>query len=167
MPRRSLTISAIRVTGKRKSMAIVHTQAERGHELLVENLAWMYRFEFLRHAVLLVVVHNLDFIGVSIPPRKADAPLIVDADAVLTFAIPLQALQTASLHGRKHSDVWRRRIQHGTPSLAAPVRAEGGLASPWMLVTGCGLEFDSNRYGKKCYPYCKGGRERMTRSSTI
>lgn len=56
----------------------------------------MYRLEFLCHSVLLVVIDNLNFIGVSVPPPKADATLIVDADAVLTFAVSLQRLQPMS-----------------------------------------------------------------------
>ena len=88
----------------------VHAQSESGHELLAENLPGMYRLEFLCHSVLLVVIDNL--IGVSVPPPKADAPLIVDADAVLTFAVSLQRLQP------KWRWICASRSAHG-PSMGA------------------------------------------------
>jgi len=71
----------------------------------------MYRLEFLCQLVLLVVINNLNFISVSVPPLKADAPLVVDADAVLAFAISLQPLQPISWKRRKGSDI-RCRIEH-------------------------------------------------------
>jgi len=40
-----------------------------------------------------VVVDNLDFIGGGITPLKADAPLVVDADAVVSIAVSRQRLQ--------------------------------------------------------------------------
>ena len=36
---------------------------------------------------LLVVVGDFDLVGVAVLEAEADAPLIVDADAVLTFAV--------------------------------------------------------------------------------
>ncbi len=58
-----------------------------------------------------MVIHNLNFVGVSVSPFKANAPLIVDTHAVLAFAIPLQSLQAISGEIRKRSDI-RRRIEH-------------------------------------------------------
>ena len=46
------------------------------------------------HRALLVIIHDLDVKGVPIPPSKADAPLVVDADTVLTSAIGRQFLET-------------------------------------------------------------------------
>jgi hypothetical protein len=45
-----------------------------------------------------VVVHdlNVDRTGRAIRPFEADAPLIVDADAVLSFAIALQCFKPVS-----------------------------------------------------------------------
>ena len=99
----------------------VHAQSESGHELLAENLPGMYWLEFLCHSVLLVVIDNL--IGVSVPPPKADAPLIVDADAVLTFAVSLQRLQpkwrwicaSRSAHRRYRQWAPRHHCEHRTP----------------------------------------------------
>jgi len=52
-----------------------------------------------------MVVNNFDFVGVSNAPYKANAPLIVDADAVLPLSIPFQALAAASRQCRKRSDI--------------------------------------------------------------
>lgn len=41
----------------------------------------------------LVIVHNLDLIGVAVVPDKADAPLFVDPDAVLTVAATRKSLK--------------------------------------------------------------------------
>ncbi len=41
----------------------------------------------------LMVVNNLHVVGIPIAPDKADTPLIVDADAVLSFSVALEGLQ--------------------------------------------------------------------------
>jgi hypothetical protein len=54
-----------------------------------------------------VVVDNLHAVGVSFPPNKTDAPLIIDANVVLPFAIAVERLkviagrrsQVAEFHG--------------------------------------------------------------------
>ena len=40
-----------------------------------------------------MVVHNFDFVSVSIAPHKADPPLIVNPNAVLPFPLPVQGFQ--------------------------------------------------------------------------
>jgi hypothetical protein len=52
-----------------------------------------------------VVVHNLDLVGVSVPPLKADAVLVIDANAVLAFPITSEPLQAVA--GRQ-SEVAKR-----------------------------------------------------------
>jgi hypothetical protein len=52
-----------------------------------------------------MVVNDLDFVGVSSAPGKADAPLIIDANAVLPLSIPFQALEAISRQCRKRSDI--------------------------------------------------------------
>jgi len=42
---------------------------------------------------LSVIVDDLDVVRVSVSPPKADAPLIVDADAVLALSITAQCLE--------------------------------------------------------------------------
>jgi predicted nucleic acid-binding protein len=42
----------------------------------------------------LVVVDDLNVVRVAVDPGEADTPLIVDADTVLSFAIPRELLQT-------------------------------------------------------------------------
>jgi hypothetical protein len=40
-----------------------------------------------------MVVDDLDIVGVAITPAEADAPLVVNSDAVLPFALPGELLQ--------------------------------------------------------------------------
>jgi hypothetical protein len=43
-----------------------------------------------------MIVHDLDAVGVSVAPFEADAPLIVDPDAVLSFAVSQEVLAPIS-----------------------------------------------------------------------
>jgi hypothetical protein len=70
----------------------------------------MHGLQFLRHLSLLVVVHNLDFVGVSFAPHKAKAPLVIDADATPPLTVALQFLQLVSRERRKRSQI-RRSVQ--------------------------------------------------------
>jgi hypothetical protein len=49
-----------------------------------------------------VVVNDLDIVGVAVSPPEADAPLIVDADAVLAGSIAPQLLQPIT---RRHPEI--------------------------------------------------------------
>ena len=40
-----------------------------------------------------MIIHNLRLLRVAGPPHETDPPLIVDADAVLPFAVRVQRLQ--------------------------------------------------------------------------
>jgi hypothetical protein len=46
-----------------------------------------------------VVVHDFHFVSITGAPRKAEAPLIVDANAVLALAIAAQFLQPIAWNG--------------------------------------------------------------------
>jgi hypothetical protein len=48
-----------------------------------------------------MVVHNFHFISVSVPPHEAEAPLIVDTNAVLALAVPMQFFQAISRNARQ------------------------------------------------------------------
>jgi len=41
-----------------------------------------------------IAVHNLDFVCVTVSPNKTDAPLIIDANTVLTFAFTFQCFES-------------------------------------------------------------------------
>ena len=43
-----------------------------------------------------MVIDDFDIVGISSVPSKADAPLVIDADAVLAGAVALQRLQTVA-----------------------------------------------------------------------
>jgi hypothetical protein len=69
-------------------------EGKRLEELLVEDLSGVNgRKSFSGHVGLLVVVHDLDVVGVVVNPAKADAPLVIDADAVLSRAVSGQFLE--------------------------------------------------------------------------
>lgn len=40
-----------------------------------------------------MIIHDFHLFGMPFSPDEADAPLVVDADAVLSFSIPLQSFQ--------------------------------------------------------------------------
>jgi len=54
-----------------------------------------------------MVVDDLNLERVTLPPLKANAPLIVHADAVLAPAISLQRLQPVPRERRKRSELGR------------------------------------------------------------
>ena len=58
-----------------------------------------------------MIVDNLDIVGVTVSPAKADSPLIVDANAVLPTTISSQLFQPI---GRWDPEIIKRsrRIQH-------------------------------------------------------
>ena len=50
------------------------------------------------HRRRLVIVDNLDIIGIAVVPTKTEPPLVVDANAVLPLSVGSQGLQ--SIPGR-------------------------------------------------------------------
>jgi hypothetical protein len=58
-----------------------------------------------------VVIHDFNFIGVPLAPRKTNPPLVVDASAVLTLSITFEALQAISWQRRERSEI-RRGVEH-------------------------------------------------------
>lgn len=48
-----------------------------------------------------VVIHNFHAVGTIVMPGKAHAPLIIDANAVLAFAVALQRLQQVARRNAK------------------------------------------------------------------
>jgi len=59
-------------------------------ETLQEQFTWRYRFELSHDGSPSVVVNYLNVLCASIGPAEANAPLIIDADAVLFPTFPLQ-----------------------------------------------------------------------------
>jgi len=58
-----------------------------------------------------MIIHDLDFKGVPLAPRKANPPLVIDADAVLTFPIAFEAFQAISWQRRERPEI-RRGVEH-------------------------------------------------------
>ena len=70
-------------------------QAHREQELVKEQFAGGYGFEF-GHSSPLMIIHDFHVMGAGGRPAKADAELIVDADAVLALPIAPERFQTVS-----------------------------------------------------------------------
>jgi hypothetical protein len=62
-----------------------------------------------------VIVRDLDVVGVSFAPDEADAPLIVDPDAVLTRPISPKSFQTIA---RRHFKILERGRRIQDPQLS-------------------------------------------------
>ena len=71
----------------------------------------MHWFDFLCHRILLVIIHDLNLIGVTLQPDKTNAPLLINTNAVLPFPIALQCFQSVPRQCRQRSDI-RCGIQH-------------------------------------------------------
>ncbi len=74
----------------------VLADAQRLEELFQQNLTGMDGRNFAGHVTPLVIVNNFNLVGVSVLPDKAQAIAVVDADAVLSFTVATQFLQTVA-----------------------------------------------------------------------
>lgn len=82
-----------------------------------------------------MVVYNLNSLSACIDPTKANAPLIVDADAVLSPSLPLQCLE--AIAGR-NAKIFKVTGDLKLPQLAS--RNDGYVyKSPDALTPGQGL----------------------------
>jgi hypothetical protein len=59
-----------------------------------------------------MIIHNLNVVGIPVMPNKADAPLIVDADAVLSFPVLVEGFQAISW--------WRRQVAQLSGNVQLP-----------------------------------------------
>ena len=48
-----------------------------------------------------VIIHNFYVVRISVPPHKADAVLVVDADAVLADTVALECLEAVARRNSK------------------------------------------------------------------
>ena len=55
-----------------------------------------------------VVVGDLDVVGIAVAEAEADAPLVVDRDRVLVFAIAFQRMQAVA---RRHTEIVETALQ--------------------------------------------------------
>lgn len=71
-----------------------------------------------------MIINDLDLMGIAFPPSEADAPLIVDTDTVLPFAVAYQLLQAV---GRGDAQVVERfrSIQEQEFSQRRPAQRPG------------------------------------------
>jgi len=89
------------IQGARNSIT---RQLKRNHELSEQLLAWMNWLQFLGHHITpLVVIHYLYFGRTLRRPYKTKAPLVINANAVLPFAIPIQRFKPIARRRRQIS----------------------------------------------------------------
>jgi hypothetical protein len=71
-----------------------------------------------------VIIHDLNIVGVAVPPPKADTPPIVDPDAVLPSTVSRQFLEPVA---RRHSQVIQRfgRVENEKPSQGRALKISG------------------------------------------
>src|ERR1039458_737014 len=100
IPRRSRTISEMRVTGTRSSIASALDDRPSGFMKSSRNISpgcsggiRAPSSNSAPSSAGSVVVDNLDLIGIPIPPPKADSPSIVDAQAPQPLPIAFQLFQ--------------------------------------------------------------------------
>jgi hypothetical protein len=76
----------------------IDTDAHWLHELLGKNLSRMDWVEqlLMRHKPSLMIVDDLDVVNVVTLPYKTNAPLIVNANTMLTFAVAFQRFQSVA-----------------------------------------------------------------------
>ena len=86
----------------------------------VEDLCQMFSgVDGVAHDSSSVVVGDFDFSGTTVCPAEADAPLVVDADAVLPLTVTAQRLEAV---GRRQPQVGQRRGRdHALKSHTRPV----------------------------------------------
>ena len=68
-------------------------QAERFHEFLAKNFARMNRRQFIRFHNRSVIINNFNVKRIFALPPETNAPLVIDPNAMLAFAIHFQRFQ--------------------------------------------------------------------------
>jgi len=91
-----------------------------------------------------VVVHYFDLVSAVVVPNKTDSPLIIDANAVLSFSIALQGFQViARGHSQTDQFIYGMKLQQLTPSHALDIVEPGHhLASKQSLGVGANERMD-------------------------
>jgi hypothetical protein len=91
-----------------------------------------------------VVVHDFDLVSAVVVPNKTDSPLIVDANAVLSFSIALQGFQViARWHSQTDQFRYGVQLQQLAPSHALDMVEPGHhLASKQSLSVGTNERMD-------------------------
>jgi len=76
-----------------------------------------------------VIVHDFNVVGVPFPPSKAETPLVVDPNAVLSLSVAMQGFQAVS---RRRHQVSQFRGAVQLPELPARDMLDG-LKAPAQL----------------------------------
>ena len=73
-----------------------------------------------------MVINDFNVIGVAVAPYKANTPLIVDADTVLSFPVAFKGFQTIA-RGRRQIAKFRGDIQFPELTLRDPLKGPKSL----------------------------------------
>jgi hypothetical protein len=92
-------------------------QAQRSEKIRREDFAGMYWIQLSSgHTTpssdMLVIIDELNVVGVAILPTKADTPLLVHANAVLAGSIPPELLQSVTRWHAKIAELLGRVHRH-------------------------------------------------------
>ena len=94
---------------------------------------------------MLVIVDDLNLVGIAIPPAKADAPLLVNANTVLAGSIAPELLQSITRRHAEVAELLGRVHRHKFPQhRALEIRriSSNGLASEQSLGIAIGEGMD-------------------------
>ena len=130
-----------------------------------------------RHSASSVIIGDLNLKGIAVAPGETDPPLIVDADAVLSFAAPFQLFQPVS--GR-HAKILkrdgpmqdqelppRRSFDRTKPRNVTIVKEPLGACRP-KRTDHCGIiAFNVKRYKLALLATCQPGKERAGSPSSF
>jgi hypothetical protein len=125
-------------------------QAQRLEKIRREDFAGMYGIQLSSgHATpssnMLVIVDDLNLVGIAIPPAKADAPLLVHANTVLAGSIAPELLQSITRRHAEVAELLGRVHRHEFPQhRALEIRriSSNGLASEQSLGIAIGEGMD-------------------------
>lgn len=78
-----------------------------------------------------MIVHDLNIVSVAFAPDKAETPLVVDPDAILSFSVTMQCLQTIPRRCHQISQL-RGGVQ--LPNLPASYVLDCLKAPTWLSI---------------------------------
>src|SRR5437660_58611 len=114
MPRRPRTMSLSRVRGTLIALLralMLSSSGSRNSSLRISPgctgaISRLRRRTFVIFST--VVVDDFNFIGISVPPRKANPPLVIDSDRISTGAVAFELFQPISRNPSQFVETSRR-----------------------------------------------------------
>lgn len=69
-------------------------------EFIFQDFSWVYGAHSVHSTTLSMIIDNFHAVWAVFPPLKADSPLLVDADALLS--LPVSAQRLKAIAGKVH-----------------------------------------------------------------